>query len=162
MMKKMIKIAKKLADMHNYNTLFGIISGLKLHPIHRLQKTHEKISDKTKKLLAEVDDLMDTNLNSKNYRAAISSKKPPCIPAIPVHLGDLVHIEDGLPDFSNELINFSKRARLLNTISTIQQFQKRPYDLVIVEPYYTFLKELPSLEMEDQFEISKELEPTKR
>jgi hypothetical protein len=40
-----------------------------------------------------------------------------------VYLTDLTFIEDGNPDYINELINFSKRSLIYTVIAKIQQFQ---------------------------------------
>jgi hypothetical protein len=40
-----------------------------------------------------------------------------------VYLTDLTFIEDGNPDYVNELINFSKRSLIYTVIAKIQQFQ---------------------------------------
>eukprot|EP01118_Nematostelium_gracile_P011551 TRINITY_DN4117_c0_g1_i1.p1 TRINITY_DN4117_c0_g1~~TRINITY_DN4117_c0_g1_i1.p1 ORF type:complete len:155 (-),score=38.07 TRINITY_DN4117_c0_g1_i1:17-460(-) len=147
--------------MKNFNTLFGILSGLKIQPTFRLYKTLKKVSEKYKKRLAELEVLMSVDGNSANYRKYLSNADPPCMPYLGVHLGDLTHSED-VPDDIDNLINFKKRTNMVQVIETIQQYQQRGYEVTLVEPYYTFLKELPYLEMEQLQKISMALEPKKK
>ncbi len=59
------------------------------------------------------------------------------------YLSDLTFIEDGNPDSMNDLINFTKREMVYNTIAEIKNFQQTGYNFPIIEPVHTFLLDLP-------------------
>jgi hypothetical protein len=112
-----------------------------------------------KQELTQLEKQLKTDGNYCNYRQEMKKIEPPCMPYLGVHLKDLVYIEDGNQDNIGNMINFKKRDLLVETIMFLQQCQQTPYNLEIVEPFYTFLKELPSLQPNDLLSISKFLEP---
>lgn len=68
-------------------------------------------------------------------------------------------IEDGNPSTLNGMINWKKRDLLIETIMKLQQYQNTAYNLEILEPIYTLLRELPFIEDSLLYEISIFLEP---
>src|SRR5690349_6504570 len=109
-----------------------------------------------------MEQLMNPEGNYNNYRLEMAKLQPPSMPYLGTHLKDLTFIEDGNPDTIENLINFRKRDHLVDTIMLLQQCQQTPYsNLEIVEPFYTFLKELPALEDKELFALSNFLERKK-
>lgn len=114
---------------------------------------------------------MTADSNYKKYRQLLMLSPPPCIPNLYIllfielfsatTLGDLTHGEDGNPDEVDNLINFKKRMILVETIRLVQQFQKTPYQYAQVEPFHTFLEQLPTLDMDGLYALSQFLEPKK-
>ena len=74
---------------------------------------------------------------------------------------DLTFIEDGNPNYSEDLINFSKRALLYEVISKIQQYQQLPYNFHPIHQIQKYMKKYPSLDEPELWPISLEIEPRK-
>ncbi len=77
-------------------------------------------------------------------------------------MSDLTFTEDGNPDElqnNKELINFAKRELIYNIIVQVQLNQQKTYTLPIVEPLYTFLLEVPTLNEKELYELSLQREP---
>jgi len=58
MYEKMIDIAKHLEKINNFNTLMGILAGIKLAPIHRLKKIQKKVTSSKIEVLERLVALM--------------------------------------------------------------------------------------------------------
>ncbi len=70
-------------------------------------------------------------------------------------------MEDGNPDKVDNLINFGKRELVYRVIEEVHQYQLTAYNFERQEPIYTFLRELPSLDEKDLFDLSLVREPRK-
>jgi son of sevenless-like protein len=83
---RFVTIAKHLrADHHNYNAVQEILSGLHSSPVYRLKKTRDALKKTVKKELLSLEKLMANDNNYSNFRTALHSESPPCIP----YLGNL-------------------------------------------------------------------------
>eukprot|EP01133_Synstelium_polycarpum_P017494 gene17494-20872_t len=148
--KRFILIAQKCRDMGNFNGCMEILSGLQNSSVFRLSKTWEKIESKPllKNMYDEMILLMSNKNNFKDYRAALHSVHPPCIPYLGVYLTDLTFIEDATKNTLNnrdDLINFEKRRRISVVIREIKQYQQTPYHLLVEENTARYIRALPSL-----------------
>eukprot|EP01119_Soliformovum_irregulare_P012940 TRINITY_DN3396_c0_g1_i2.p1 TRINITY_DN3396_c0_g1~~TRINITY_DN3396_c0_g1_i2.p1 ORF type:complete len:830 (+),score=240.76 TRINITY_DN3396_c0_g1_i2:51-2540(+) len=161
MYEKMIDIAKVLESFKNYFTLQWVLAGLEFSPVSRL-KIGEKISSKMSSTLRDLNELMGFTENVKYYRQAVINATAPAIPSVPTHLKDLVFIEDGNSSIVSEKINWRKRESLMETINLLLNFQLGEYPFLEVEPFYTFLRELPTLSQEELFQLSESIKPPKK
>lgn len=109
-----IKTMKYLGDYHNYNSLYAILAGLGNAAVSRLKWTREKVSKRLLVVWGEVEVLCSNEKSYRNYREALKMADRPCVPYIGMYLTDLTFIEDGNPNNSNNLINFSKRKLVYN------------------------------------------------
>ena len=83
---------------------------------------------------------MDTSKSYKNFREALQTSTPPCIPHLGVFLTDLTFIEQGNPDVVQEnLINFKKQQLVYDVITKIKQFQIEGYNFALVPELQTVL-----------------------
>jgi son of sevenless-like protein len=79
--------------LHNYNAVQEILSGLHSSPVYRLKKTWDGVNPKLKKVFSSLEKLMGGDNNYSNFRAALHSESPPCIPYLGMYLTDLTFIE---------------------------------------------------------------------
>lgn len=100
-----------------------------------------------KKAIDELDALMDTKGNYKNYRAALRAVEPPALPYLGVFLRDLLFIEEGNPDNKDEdVINFEKLMLIGDVITQIKYFQSKSYGFthdVLLQEYLLKISTLP-------------------
>ena len=126
-MEKIIEIADECQELHNYNAVFTIISGLGNASVHRLKKTWEGLSNKAKDTHERLSQLISRDKNFFNVRNEILVVSPPSIPYIGIYLTDLTFIEGGNPDLLNNMINFVKRRKLALVIRDLQTYQQTSY-----------------------------------
>ncbi|KAJ3042206.1 hypothetical protein HDV00_007916 [Rhizophlyctis rosea] len=168
--KLFVQIAERCRVLNNFNTIMSILAGLNSSPVHRLNRTWELVSPKTKASLDQLRNMMASTKNFAQYRDLLRTLQPPCIPFLGCYLTDLTFIEDGNPDFliedkdrdpttdlplmppvdvpppsydaatANRKINFWKRAMTADVIREIQQYQNEPYILQPVPEIQNFLK----------------------
>lgn len=159
MFEKMIDIANHLLKLNNFNTLMGVIAGLNMSSVHRLKATIKKVEKSKLDIWKKLEKTMDPEGSFANYRKQIAAAGAPSLPYLGVHLTDYVFIEDGNPGTINNMINWKKRDLLIETIMKLQQYQTTSYNIEVVEPIYTFLREFPFLDDAVMYDISTTLEP---
>ncbi|KAJ3217300.1 hypothetical protein HK099_005530 [Clydaea vesicula] len=187
--KQFILTAERCRTLNNFNTLMSLLAGLNSAPVHRLRRTFDQLSSKTKAILDSIGTLMSTTKNYSAYRETLhhlqnsASSSAGIIPFLGCHLTDLTFIEDGNPQFlkinnnqnhqqnKNKIINFSKRIRTSEVIKLILNCQRRIYNLTPIVEIQNFLKEkLTAGEEADGggldetriYELSLSLEPRER
>ncbi|EPS42313.1 hypothetical protein H072_3719 [Dactylellina haptotyla CBS 200.50] len=130
--KHWIKIADKLFEMSNFNTMMAIICALNNSTIVRLKKTWELVSPKTKAALEKLRSVVDPSRNYNELRTRTRNQLPPCLPFLGTYLTDMVFFEDGnaakkpLPgeDPKNATgVNFTKWTLITKMLLEIQHFQ---------------------------------------
>lgn len=122
-----IKIAKRLNELHSFNSLMAIIVALKGAPIYRLKKTWSQyVSKRDTALFERLSDIMlDTNDNKRKMRDTIMNCKLPCIPFLGLFLTDLIHIDIAHPH--NSFDNPQRRNQMNNICRLISEYQQSNY-----------------------------------
>ncbi|KAM9963148.1 hypothetical protein ACTFIW_006371 [Dictyostelium discoideum] len=142
-MARFIKIAKNLHELHNYNSLMAIYAGISHSSITRLKWTKKILPKTHQKTLSDLEKLMESDENFKNYRNELKTITTPCIPFLGLILSDMTFIQEGNTDYCgiNEdswSLNLNKLKLMYNCIKQIQNFQKTAY-LLNADPRLTLI-----------------------
>lgn len=138
MLEKIMRIARQLRDLNNYNSLGAIIAGIKSSPVHRLAATRNLIPDEVGRDWLKLEILMAPSRSHSAYRLAWENSTQERIPYFPLVRRDLVHaaenktfIEeppgtDGEPA-AEKKINWRKLEIMGEVIVGLQRAQGMPY-----------------------------------
>merc|ERR1712137_1135793 len=159
-----IKIAKECNKLNNFNAVMEILAGLSLSPIHRLAKTWEGVAKKHVEILSSLREMMTTQGNWGQYRTTLKQRDPPCLPYFGMYLTDLTFIEDGHPDYLEDItdtkcLNFVKCRQLAVVIQDIQQYQQKSYSFRDVPMIQQYLLALEHRDDNQLYAVSLEVEP---
>ncbi len=131
---KMIEIAERCEQIHNFQTLMEILVGLSMGPVSRLTQTWDAVPKEKLALFQRLQHLIDNRKNYNNYRLVLRESPLPCFPYVGLALKDLTFIEDGNENFldaSKKVINWQKMSMIANVFRDLQRFQQHPYDFEI-------------------------------
>ncbi|KAF8445971.1 ras guanine nucleotide exchange factor domain-containing protein [Boletus edulis BED1] len=99
---KFVDIAHKLRALNNYSALRAFVAGIN-NSTFQGDDTMEMFKSKTPdhyKNLLSWDVLLQHRGAHQAYRMALKNTKGACIPALEVHMSDLIRAHEGNPDFS--------------------------------------------------------------
>ncbi|XP_076020156.1 ras-specific guanine nucleotide-releasing factor 2-like isoform X3 [Genypterus blacodes] len=159
---KWLAVADICRCLNNYNGVLEITSALNRTAIYRLKKTWAKVCKQTKALMDRLQKTVSSEGRFKNLRETLKNCNPPCVPYLGMYLTDLVFIEEGTSNFTEEggLVNFSKMRMISHIIREIRQFQQAPYRIEQQPKVTQFLLDKTLVMDEDTlYELSLKVEP---
>ena len=151
-----LEILVVLHELHNFNGVLALTSALNSAAVNRIVKgMKDKLPNHLQKALNEGTQLSENHC--KLYWNRLRSINPPTVPFFGPYQMQIMHFEEGNPDFlsnNNNLINFSKRRKVADIIAEIQQYQNQPYCLNECPEIKGFLEGLdPFPDMDDDTAI---------
>ncbi|XP_067318961.1 RAS guanyl-releasing protein 1 [Anolis sagrei] len=121
---KFIRVAQKLHQLQNFNTLMAVIGGLCHSSISRLKETSSHVPHDVHKVFNEMTELLSSCRNYDNYRRAYNDCINFKIPILGVHLKDLISLYEAMPDYlEDNKINIHKLYSLYNHVNELIQLQ---------------------------------------
>ncbi|KAJ8266117.1 hypothetical protein GJAV_G00126120 [Gymnothorax javanicus] len=124
-----IRVAQKLLQLQNFNTLMAVIGGLSNSSISRLRDTQEHVSSETRKAFSDLTELVTSSGNYRKYRRRFSESTGFRFPILGVHLKDLVAVHVALPDWADPgrtRVNLAKTQQLYAILQELAEVQATP------------------------------------
>lgn len=95
LIKHWIKVAEKLKEYRNYNSLMTIVFALQSVNIMRLKRTWEMVPDKYVAIFQDLKAVIAMEKNYANYRALLRTYEIPTVPYLGIYLTDLTFVMEG-------------------------------------------------------------------
>ncbi|XP_061525236.1 RAS guanyl-releasing protein 2-like isoform X1 [Phycodurus eques] len=124
-----IRVAQKLLQLQNFNTLMAVVGGLSNSSISRLKDTQAHISAETNKVFNGLIELVTSCGNYSQYRKCFSESSGFRFPILGVHLKDLIAVHVALPDWADKektRVNLAKTQQLYIILQELALIQNTP------------------------------------
>ncbi|XP_061620446.1 RAS guanyl-releasing protein 2-like isoform X3 [Phyllopteryx taeniolatus] len=124
-----IRVAQKLLQLQNFNTLMAVVGGLSNSSISRLKDTQAHISAETNKVFNGLIELVTSCGNYSRYRKCFSESSGFRFPILGVHLKDLIAVHVALPDWTDKektRVNLAKTQQLYIILQELALIQNTP------------------------------------
>uniref|UniRef100_A0A3Q1K7V6 RAS guanyl releasing protein 2 n=1 Tax=Anabas testudineus TaxID=64144 RepID=A0A3Q1K7V6_ANATE len=124
-----IRVAQKLLQLQNFNTLMAVVGGLSNSSISRLKDTQAHISAETNKVFNSLIELVTSCGNYSQYRKRFSECSGFRFPILGVHLKDLIAVHVALPDWADKektRVNLAKTQQLYTILQELALIQTTP------------------------------------
>uniref|UniRef100_A0A3Q2ZP41 RAS guanyl releasing protein 2 n=1 Tax=Kryptolebias marmoratus TaxID=37003 RepID=A0A3Q2ZP41_KRYMA len=124
-----IRVAQKLLQLQNFNTLMAVVGGLSNSSISRLKDTQSHISAETNKVFNNLIELVTSCGNYSQYRKRFSECSGFRFPILGVHLKDLIAVHVALPDWADKektRVNLAKTQQLYAILQELAHIQNTP------------------------------------
>ncbi|XP_060746565.1 RAS guanyl-releasing protein 2 isoform X3 [Tachysurus vachellii] len=127
-----IKVAQRLLELQNFNTLMAVVGGLSNSSMSRLKDTQALISSDARKVFEGLGELITSSANYSRYRQRFSECTGFRFPILGVHLKDLIAVHVALPDWADPektRVNLTKTQQLYTILQELALIQATPPDL---------------------------------
>uniref|UniRef100_A0A8C2WQI6 RAS guanyl releasing protein 2 n=1 Tax=Cyclopterus lumpus TaxID=8103 RepID=A0A8C2WQI6_CYCLU len=124
-----IRVAQKLLQLQNFNTLMAVVGGLSNSSISRLKDTQAHISTETNKVFNNLIELVTSCGNYSQYRKRFSECSGFRFPILGVHLKDLIAVHVALMDWADKektRVNLAKTQQLYAILQELALIQITP------------------------------------
>uniref|UniRef100_A0A3Q1ASX2 RAS guanyl releasing protein 2 n=1 Tax=Amphiprion ocellaris TaxID=80972 RepID=A0A3Q1ASX2_AMPOC len=124
-----IRVAQKLLQLQNFNTLMAVVGGLSNSSISRLKDTETHVSAETNKVFNNLIELVTSCGNYSQYRKRFSECSGFRFPILGVHLKDLIAVHVALPDWADKektRVNLAKTQQLYAILQELALIQTTP------------------------------------
>ncbi|KAF5904628.1 RAS guanyl-releasing protein 2 isoform X2, partial [Clarias magur] len=124
-----VRVAQKLSQLQNFNTLMAVVGGLSNSSISRLKDTNAHIGNDTNKIFNSLLDLVTSCGNYSQYRRRFSECSGFRFPILGVHLKDLIAVHVALPDWVDDektRVNLTKTQQLYSILHELALVQTMP------------------------------------
>ncbi|XP_035267730.1 RAS guanyl-releasing protein 2-like isoform X2 [Anguilla anguilla] len=124
-----IRVAQKLLQLQNFNTLMAVVGGLSNSSISRLKDTQSHISSETNKVFNSLTELVTSCGNYSQYRRRFAECSGFRFPILGVHLKDLIAVHVALPDWGDPektRVNLAKTQQLYAILQELALVQATP------------------------------------
>lgn len=151
MIKFFLACALELLSLNNFNSAMAVVSALSMGPVARLLQSWNSLGNIGVKWFDLVKELMGMEKNFKKLRSFEETAEY-CIPYLGMYTKDLIFIEDGNPDTTEEgLINFDKRHMVASVIAKMEHFGSLRYSLAPVREIQQYLETLNFISEDDLY-----------
>ena len=155
-LERFIEVLKGLKTVQNYHGLFVIYSALNMTCIQKLTTLWESVNSKHITTIREIERLIDSRSNFKNYRSLIKKIQLPYVPFEGLLLQDITFIEEN-PDTLDSMINFEKMEMLAKVLKTVKSMQQVPYKFKESAFIAEYIKRDLLLTEEELYKLSKNI-----
>ncbi|CAF88220.1 unnamed protein product, partial [Tetraodon nigroviridis] len=124
-----IRVAQKLLQLQNFNTLMAVVGGLSNSSISRLKDTQAHVSAETNKVFNNLIELVTSCGNYSQYRKRFSECSGFRFPILGVHLKDLIAVHVALSDWVDKektRVNLTKTQQLYAILQELALIQNTP------------------------------------
>ncbi|XP_077400734.1 RAS guanyl-releasing protein 2-like isoform X2 [Vanacampus margaritifer] len=124
-----IRVAQKLLQLQNFNTLMAVVGGLSNSSISRLKDTQAHVSAETNKVFNSLIELVTSCGNYSQYRKRFCESSGFRFPILGVHLKDLIAVHVALPDWTDKektRVNLAKTQQLYVILQELAMIQNTP------------------------------------
>ncbi|XP_068115566.1 RAS guanyl-releasing protein 2 [Hyperolius riggenbachi] len=126
--KQFVKVAERLLELQNFNTLMSVVGGLSHSSISRLKQTQSHVGAETTKVYDSLLELLTSSDNYSRYRRRFALCEGFRFPALGVHLKDLMALHVALPDWADKArgaINIAKMRQVYKVVHELTEAQRR-------------------------------------
>ena len=170
MLEKFMRLARKLRDMNNYNSMGAVVAGLLSTSVIRLTASKELVSPEVLKDFMKLEILMSTHKGHFAYRLAWENTQSERVPFFALHRRDLVLASEGNKPVAEKGTENDPETRMINLKSVeiigeilcgIHKAQTTPYnEFKANEEVESLILDISLIKDEDElFARSKKLEP---
>ncbi|KAJ1337044.1 hypothetical protein BSLG_006804 [Batrachochytrium salamandrivorans] len=89
-----IRVAKGCLDCNNFDSVRSIVAGLQSTPVYRLERTWAMVGRRERAVFDKIAELASLDHNNDCYRRRLESTKPPFVPYLGTHLGDITFVSE--------------------------------------------------------------------
>ncbi|KAH9946633.1 ras GEF [Amylocystis lapponica] len=126
---KFVDVANRLRTIHNYSALRAVIAGINMATYDGDQALDmfKKNAPEHWKSFQSWDQLLQSVRSHQRYRMALRNTKGACIPALEIHLSDLIRAHEGNSDYYDDdptkihWAKFNMMGRFIDAIASCQK-----------------------------------------